>query len=165
MKTGRLAICLFISLQGCIFATPSPTSSFSIPSPDHPQTWFTYYYDKLDQRLRWSDKDRTLYLAVTYSLAPYTDGDDPTQYTTFWLKFPSVRLDDARGRFYHVAQDGSKVDIGRRVSGPFGDRVVLNKNVHLSAHRKNDELKAKLIVTAPPSLTSTLHNGPTLATR
>jgi hypothetical protein len=122
------------------------TSSFSIVSPDRPRTWLVGGNDKLDQRLRWSDQKNALFLDVTFGLLFYTDGLHPTQYQTYTVSFPEVRLNPADQTLFFDTGHGHRVVLGYLRWGMFGQEVVLSRNVTLNAKRAGGVLGASLIV-------------------
>ncbi len=120
-----------------------------ITSPLHPGTFDISGNDKLSQELSWNRETQTLLAFVTYSLVS-GGGDvelDPANYRVLELPFPGVKL-DKDGNLFVLDTLNQKVLIGRLESGIFGGKVMLNKNVQLSAHRHDRELSGKLIVSA-----------------
>lgn len=144
MKAFVLGAALLMAAQTVVLG--GTTSSFSIVSPDRPRTWLVGGNDKLDQRLRWSDQKNALFLDVTYSLLFYTDGLHPTQYQTYTVSFPEVRLNPADQTLFFEDGHGHRVVLGYLRGGMFGQEVVLNPNVILSAKRAAGVLGARLIV-------------------
>jgi hypothetical protein len=144
MKALVLGAALLMAAQAVVLG--GTTSSFSIVSPDRPRTWLVGGNDKLDQRLRWSDQKNALFLDVTYSLLFYTDGLHPTQYQTYTVSFPEVRLNPADQTLFFDDGHGRRVVLGYLRRGMFGQEVVLRPNVTLSAERAAGVLGARLIV-------------------
>jgi len=144
MKAFVLGAALLMAAQAIVLG--GPTSSFSIVSPDRPRTWLVGGNDKLDQRLRWSDQKNALFLDVTYSLLFYTDGLHPTQYQTYTVSFPEVRLNPADQTLFFDEGHGRRVVLGYLRCGMFGQEVVLSPNVTLNAERAAGVLGARLIV-------------------
>jgi len=72
---------------------------------------------------------------------------DPANYRVLQLPFPGIKLDKDSNLFVADGQH-RKLVIGRLDSGIFGSKVVLNGNVRLSAHRRDQQLSGKLIVSA-----------------
>ena len=144
MKALVLGAALLLAAQAVVLG--GTTSSFSIVSPDRPRTWLVGGNDKLDQRLRWSDQKNALFLDVTYSLLFYTDGLHPTQYQTYTVSFPEVRLNPADQTLFFDEGHGRRVVLGYLRCGMFGQEVVLSPNVTLSAERAAGVLGARLIV-------------------
>ncbi len=144
MKAFVLGAALLMAAQAVVLA--GTTSSFSIVSPDRPRIWLVGGNDKLDQRLRWSDQKNALFLDVTYSLLFYTDGLHPTQYQTYTVSFPGVRLNPVDRTLFFDDGHGHWVVLGYLRCGMFGQEVVLSPNVTLSAKRAAGVLGARLIV-------------------
>ena len=144
MKAVVLGATLLMAVQAV--ATGGTISSFSIVSPDRPRTWLVGGNDKLDQRLRWSDRKNALFLDVSYSLLFYTDQLHPTQYQTYTVSFPEVRLNSADQSLYFDDGHGHRTVLGHLKCGIFGQEVVLSPNVTLSAERRDGVLGARLIV-------------------
>jgi hypothetical protein len=99
--------------------------------------------------LRWDAETQTLSAFVAYSLVS-GGGDaelDPANYRVFQLPFPGIKL-DKDGHLFVLDSQNRKLSIGHLDSGIFGSNVVLNGNVRLSAHRRDQELSGKLIVCA-----------------
>ncbi len=118
-----------------------------IESPRHPRTFYLTGDDKLSQDLRWDEKANQLCAYVAYSLVP-GGGDvdmDPANYRILELPFPDVHL-DKEGNLFVVSDRNQTVPIGHLVNGVFGTEVALDDRVHLSAHRRDQVLSAKLIV-------------------
>jgi hypothetical protein len=143
MKGFVLGATLLMAAQSVLLGGAS--SSFSIVSPDRPRTWLVGGNDKLDQRLRWSERQNTLFLDVTYSLLFFTDGLHPTQYQTYTVRFPEVRLNTADQSLYIEDGHGHRVILGYLRYGLFGQEVVLSPNITLSANRKAGFLDARLV--------------------
>ena len=118
-----------------------------IISPRHPRTFDVSGNDKLSQELRWNTETQTLSAFVTYSLVSGGgDADlDPANYRVLELPFPSIKL-DKNDNFFVLDSRNRKLGIGRLGSGIFGNKVILNKNVQLSAHRRDQKLFGKLVV-------------------
>jgi hypothetical protein len=70
---------------------------------------------------------------------------DPANYRVLELPFPDVHL-DRDGNLFVVSDRNQMVPIGHLENGVFGTEVVLDDRVHLSAHRRDQVLSAKLIV-------------------
>lgn len=151
----RSFLLIALSGQACWSYPTNPISSGGTPgmmvimSPRHPATFYFSSTDKLSQELRWDKDTRTLFAYVTYSLVSGggEDEQDPSNYKTFELPFPTVILDQ-KNNLVALGDQYKSVHLGHLESGIFGPKVVLNNNVRLSAHRKNGSLSAKLIVTA-----------------
>jgi hypothetical protein len=143
MKGFVLGATLLMAAQSVLLGGTS--SSFSMVSPDRPRTWLVGGNDKLDQRLRWSERQNTLFLDVTYSLLFFTDGLHPTQYQTYTVRFPEVRLNPADQSLYVDDGHGHRVILGYRRCGLFGQQVVLSPNITLGADRKAGFLEARLV--------------------
>src|SRR3984957_7338916 len=107
MKGFVLGATLLMAAQSVLLGGTS--SSFSIVSPDRPRTWLVGGNDKLDQRLRWGEQKNALFLDVTYGLLFYTDGLHPTQYQTYTVSFPEVRLNPADRTLFFDAGHGHRV--------------------------------------------------------
>ena len=120
-----------------------------VPSPRHPRTFDIGANDKLSHELRWDEETQTLSAFVAYSLVSGGGDDDmdPANYRVLQLPFPDVKLDKDSNLFVMDSQN-RKLLIGHLESGIFGAKVVLNENVRLSAHRRDQELSGKLIVCA-----------------
>lgn len=144
MKALAIGAALLMAAQTILLG--GTTSSFSIVSPDHPRMWLVGGNDKLDQRLRWSDQKNGLFLDVTYSLLFYTDGLHPTQYQTYTVSFPEVRLNPADHTLFVDDGHGHRVVLGYLRWGIFGQKIVLSPHVTLSAEREAGVLGARLIV-------------------
>ena len=144
MKVFVLVATLLMAIHAVVAGGTTP--SFSIVSPDRPRTWLVGGNAKLDQRLRWSDRTNTLFLDVTYSLLFYTDQLCPSQYRTYTVSFPEVRLKSADQSLYFEDGNGHRTVLGNLRYGIFGQEVVLSPNVTLSAERKDGVLDARLIV-------------------
>ncbi len=124
-----------------------PTSVKIVASPSQPDTLLVGLNQKLDQNLRWDEKEGTLTACVTYSLID-GGGDtdcDPLDYRTFELPFPAVRLDQDNNLTV-LDSKKRKILLGHLESDPYGSRVVLNDNVRLIAHRKNGRLWGRIVV-------------------
>lgn len=132
-----------------IDASPSEGTSATmvIFSPRHPASFYFSGNDKLSQELRWNKETQTLEACVTYSLVSGggDDEDDPSNYKTFELPFPTVKLDQ-NNNLIAFGRQNRAVHLGHLEGGIFGPKVVLNDNVKFSAHRRNGSLSAKIIV-------------------
>jgi hypothetical protein len=144
MKGFILGATLLIAVQAAALAGTSV--SFTIVSPDRPRTWEVGSNDKLEQRLWWSDRKNALFLDVSYSLFFYTDGLHPTQYQTYTVSFPEVRLNSVDQTLYVEDGHGRQKIIGYLKYGLFGQQVDLCPNVTLSAKRADGFLDARLII-------------------
>ncbi|MBV8273846.1 MAG: hypothetical protein JO170_01120 [Verrucomicrobia bacterium] len=144
MKGFLLGATLVMAIQAV--AAGGTFSSFSIVSPDRPRTWLVGGNDKLDQRLRWSDRKSALFLDVSFSLLFYTDQLHPTQYQTYTVSFPKVRLNAADQSLYFDDGHGHRTVLGNVRCGMFGQEVVLSPNVILCVERRDGVLDARLIV-------------------
>ncbi len=124
---------------------------YTIPSPDHPPTWYvSASFDKLDQSLRWSSRDQILSLDITYTLqGEWPLHDDPDLYQGFTVHFPAVHLDPASRQLYFASAPGRRTFIGSVEPSFFGRRVVLDRNVAVSAHRRNGVIDAAIIIYPP----------------
>jgi hypothetical protein len=143
MKGFVLGATLLMAAQSVLLGGTS--SSFSMVSPDRPRTWLIGGNDKLEQRLRWSERQNTLFLDVTYGLLFFTDGLHPPQYQTYTVRFPEVRLSPADPSLYIDDGHGHRVILGHLRRGLFGQEVVLSPNVTLTAHRNAGFLDARLV--------------------
>ena len=138
--------CAFLG-AGFLFCQAATSPGTIIESPDHPATWYLGGFDKVDQTLVWNDRQKTLGLEITYSI----NGEVPlyeetSRYHTFFIRFPTVRLDEATQELYALDQKGHKIALGRVQSDFFGKKVVLSPNVELNAHRQDRALNAVLMV-------------------
>jgi hypothetical protein len=120
-----------------------------ITSPRHPRTFDVEANDKLSQELRWNPTTQSLSAVVTYSYVSGGGDDelDPANYRVLELPFPNVHVDE-KSNLFALNDHKERVSLGHLESGIFGDKVVLNNNVRLSAHRHENELAAKLIISA-----------------
>jgi len=128
-------------------------SNFCITSPDRPPVWYNRSGDKLSEELRWSNSKQQLMLRVAYANVDSTVSAwrDQTLVDTFVLSFPTVRLDRSTSRLYFIDDHGREINIGHLESGLFGNRVVLDDNVELSAHRRNGVITAAIRSVNGPS--------------
>jgi hypothetical protein len=119
---------------------------FAITSPDHPPVWYNRSGDKLSQYLEWSRSKEQLVLHVAYANVGNTSAvwRNQSYADTFELSFPAVHLDSANNRLYVAARHGHTSTIGHLEPGVFGDRVVLEHHLELSAHRQNGVIKAAI---------------------
>jgi hypothetical protein len=144
MRGFILSATLLIAVSAV--ASAGTVGTFSIVSPDRPRTWLVGGNERLDQRLRWSDRKNKLFLDVSYSLFFYTDGLHPTQYQTYTVSFPEVHLSSVNRTLFVDDGHGHQTIVGYLKYGLFGQQVDLCPNVTLSANREDGFLNAKLIV-------------------
>lgn len=87
---------------------------YTIASPDHPRAWYVAAdFYKLDQALRWNQRDQVLSLDITYTLqGEWPLHDDPDLYKGFTVHFPAVHLDPASGQLYFASGPGRRTFIG-----------------------------------------------------
>ena len=125
-----------------------PGASLSVTSPDRPRTWFLGGdFEKLSQSLRWDQNTQTLSLDVTYTLHgewPNPENSDLSK--TFQLYFPQVKMSKLGRRLFLVLPGRSPIRVAMVQHGFVGDRVVLDPNVEVDAHRRNGVLIASLLV-------------------
>jgi len=145
-KSAVIILVLAIALSGIGTFAKAADSCPILSSPDHPEIWYAYDYDKLSQSLQWNDEDGTLVAHVTYNLIPCNEDLNPADYETFVLRFPNVRLNRTERTLYFMDEHKRKVVLGHLVEGVFGPHIVLEKNLELSAHRRKGKLYAALVM-------------------
>jgi hypothetical protein len=107
-------------------------------------------FDKLDQSLSWNARRQSLDLEITYTLqGEWPLHDDPDLYNRFTVHFPAVHLDPATRQLYFASSPGRRTFIGTVQPSFFGRRVVLDRNVEVSAHRRNGVIDAAIIIYPP----------------
>ena len=143
----HLAPLLIIAVVGLTPIIPSSADELgvSITSPDRPPVWFNRSGEKLSQYLEWSCPKEQLVLHVALANVGNTPAvwRNQSYIDSFALTFPMVRLNRSQNRLY-VAHHGHESDIGHLEPGVFGDRVVLDNRLELSAHRENGVIKAAI---------------------
>ena len=140
-----LGIAFFIAV--CLLHSPcrAGQGGFCVVSPDRPVVWYNRSGDEIGKELAWNNSKQKLEVYVAYSNTAYTSNHDQTLYDRFRLSFPTVRLEGATGRLYVRDEKGRENEIGHLRSGFLGSRVVLDKNVRVSVHRKNGVVTAALV--------------------
>jgi hypothetical protein len=102
---------------------------------------------KLSQSLRWDKNIQTLSLEVTYTLhGEWPNPENSDLYKTFSLSFPEVKMKKPEGDLFLVFPGRSPIHLATVQHNFFGDRVVLDPNVEIDAHRRNGVLVASLLV-------------------
>ena len=146
---------LLVVVVGLVSNWPSRGSepNLSITSSDHPQEWYNRTGDKLSQYLEWSRSKDHLVLHVAYANVSDTSSvwREQSYVDSFDLSFPTVRLDRSANRLYVVASHGHESTIGHLESGAFGNRVVLEHHLELSAHRHNGVIRASINSVGSPA--------------
>jgi len=136
-------------MLGSAFASSSDMpSTVRIASPDHPRVWYLDgNFRKLSQSLRWDQKNRILYLDLTYSLnGEWAHMEDSDLYQTLSVSFPDVQVDRPGRQLYFRAKNGRKIFLGKLTNSFFGDRISPYDYVEISAHRRKGVLDAALVV-------------------
>lgn len=140
-------ILLFV-VAGFLLQTPCPAeqSYLCITSPDHPSVWYNRAGEKASEELRWRNSKDVLNLDVAYYNIANTSvtWNDQLYMDRFELTFPTVHLDRATNQLYFTDDHQQKIIIGHVDSGMLGTRVILNKNVEVSAHRQNGVINAAI---------------------
>ncbi len=147
---GKLLAGVFLACQ-LGFASTTSTPFYTIASPDHPRSWYVGAdFDKLDQSLRWDERHQVLCLDITYTLqGEWPVRQDPDLSNRFTVRFPVVRFDPASRQLYFASSPGRRTFIGSVQSSFFGPRVALDRNVEVSAHRRNGVIDAAIIIYPP----------------
>jgi hypothetical protein len=151
-KTGIL-LAAWLGCAGCgLSPAEQPGRVFlKIVSPDHPAIWFVGGdFEKFDQSLHWNEDTQMLSLDIVYTLnGEWPHYEQADRFDAFNLSFPAVRENRVDHELYWLDHAGCKVVLGAVEPGVLGNRVVLRKDVELSAHRKNGILHAMLVVGGP----------------
>jgi hypothetical protein len=117
----------------------------TIASPDHPHIWWNLSGDKVSQYLEWNREEDQLVLHLAYADISQIAERNQSDIDTFDLSFPTVRLDSTGNSLYVLLDGNHKTTIGHLKAGIFGERVVLNNDFQLSAHRHDGIVRAAII--------------------
>jgi hypothetical protein len=96
--------------------------------------------------LVWSRSKNQLLLHLAYANVANTSAvwTDQSFIDKIDITFPAVHLDRIRNQLYVVGARGIKRNLGHLEHGIFGDRVILDAHLEVSAHRQNGVIAAAI---------------------